>query len=272
MKFEYYFFPLGLLSGFFDRPHTCCRKVTHWLVGNDIAKQYGKINEMLIQNVLEDYKKNNKYPPCGFRIAPDRSFKILEVYNQFAQEKNSCFVSLSKKYFTEIYKKGDKLTEWERVVFLGYVALKSIEGRKRTVCKANNSLMFQRMTGNDYNSISDNFKKYSSTYYLNKIRTELQSQFHNVKIYAKHTRGFYFTTRRDISRDKVVYCAFTAKKKYKESRIREKNKESEERVKKSLELENEIEIEIEKKEKVRKKPDPKDRLRVTKPHGGYWDR
>ena len=240
---DYYFFPLGLLHGFLDSPSKCCEDVINWLIAKDIENMHGGIDEddyMVIDDELTRCYDNDTYMPCGWRVDPQECDIILRVYNKFANETNTCFVSISRTYFDNIKEKGDNLTEWERVVFLGYVALKSIEGRKRTVCKANNALMFKRMAccvGIKSNvSVGKELKKYSNNYYMHKLRNELQSQFHNVKIYATHTRGFYFTTRRDISRDKVVECALKAKKSYKETRLQKLNKACEERVKASLEL------------------------------------
>lgn len=133
----------------------------------------------------------------------------------------------------------DDLREWDKVKFLGYCALKSIEGASKGVSKANNKLMWARMAG--YPSWAELEKSdtigtcglqgYFTEYYANKLRTELQMTFNNVKIYSKHTRGFYFTTKPNVSMENVIAYAIRASPSFKKKRLKQNTDVAEQKVK-----------------------------------------
>ncbi|NVN96956.1 hypothetical protein HXX01_01855 [Candidatus Nomurabacteria bacterium] len=118
---------------------------------------------------------------------------------------HSPMTSINKDIVFDFYK-NDK-TEFEAITFLAYAAIRSIIQSKPFV-KVTNDYLLTRMAGyskvseihipnrEDYPGLKDKnnlpplFKKYSTRYQLDKIKLELQNHW-GMKLYARHTRGFY---------------------------------------------------------------------------------
>lgn len=115
-------------------------------------------------------------------------------------------VSIKKDLLFEYFK--NEKSEFEIAVFLGFVGLKSIIGKKPYI-KITNDYLIARMFG--YSSVIELEKdysaercKYSTRYHLDKVKTKLESDF-SLKLYGQKTRGFYVSFK--LSLLDLVYHA-----------------------------------------------------------------
>lgn len=238
-------FPLTLLQGYMEHPKKCLDNAIHWVIMSELVGMFGDVDEQNIESLLKQHEQGLFEFKCGWRERPGSGSYMCEIYKNNPDRAGTCFVSISRDVFSiawNEYDNGKEQSDWERVVFLGYAALKSIDGRSKKVSKANNEMMWARMAGflswsecKNGKNVSKRLKRYFTPYYANKIRNALEDKFsHTIKVYANHVRGFYFTTKADVSRDDVTEYAIKAKPSYKKKQRKDRTSQSEERVKKKL--------------------------------------
>lgn len=235
---HYLTFPIELLRNYMAEPGSIFN-AARWCIVREIDENrlVPYISKKNVEDVLKSYEENDMYFDCGFRDFPKNAKILVELNKNYPVQEKHCCVSIKRDMIIGAGK--DDLREWDKVKFLGYCALKSIEGASNGVSKANNKLMWARMAG--YPSWADLEKSetigtcglqgYFTEYYANKLRAELQMTFHNVKIYSKHTRGFYFTTKPNVSMENVIEYAIRASPSFKKKRLKQNTDAAEKRVK-----------------------------------------
>ena len=132
-------------------------------------------------------------------------------------------VSIKRELLFE-YSKNEK-SEFEIAVFLGYVGLKSIIGKKPYI-KITNDYLLARMFG--YSSVIE-FQnddsaycwKYSNRYHLDKVKAKLESDF-SLKLYGQKTRGFYVSFKLSLF-DLVYYAELKRESRKEKERKAEKS-------------------------------------------------
>lgn len=118
--------------------------------------------------------------------AIERGKVLVSKYNNA----KAPFSNISTEIWFEYYKK--EKTEWEHIILLAFLAVRSIIGEKG-YCKITNDFLFARMCGlrtkiKDKKELNKTVQKYYTEYYKNKIRTDLELYWH-LKTY--NGRGYY---------------------------------------------------------------------------------
>ena len=210
-----------------DNPQHTIVDAIYWNIGDEICSG---ANDTITTGMITMAIGTGKAFRCGFRAESRNVKAIEEIYSKYPNKKGVVFVSLQHRYANDIMTNGGNLSEWDKIVWLGYMALRSIDGRRegkktaRNPMKANNSLMWARMAGyktwGEYKSAKTNeaatLDRYMTEYYANRLRNVIQDKFKSVKVYAKHVKGFYFTTKHDVSMYDVVKYALSKKMKVSE--------------------------------------------------------
>ena len=133
--------------------------------------------------------------------------------------KASPMSGISTKMFYEF--RDNEKKEFEKICLLGFLALKSIIGKK-PYCKVDNKFWLSRMAGNaksvDNDMLPDIIKKYSSEYMTKKVKSELKKHW-GLKSYSRYTRGFYVSF--DMKFEALVYEVEMKRKGLKEKQLRE---------------------------------------------------
>lgn len=135
---------------------------------------------------------------------------------------NSPKTSITTEIIFDYYQNSK--TEFEIITFIAFAALRSILQRQG-YCKADNQYLIGRMAGNNKKGlpISGSVWKYNNRYQLDKIKLELQLKW-GLKLYAKHTRGFYFSFT--MSLKDLIEHAEERRKKYKENELKRQKEEA----------------------------------------------
>ena len=101
---------------------------------------------------------------------------------------NSAKTSIRKDMLFDFYKNNK--TDFEKLSFLAFAAIRSILQRQQYV-RLTNKYLLSRMSGNNINDdISPFLKPYTKRYQLDKIKNELQLNW-GLKMWAIRLRGFY---------------------------------------------------------------------------------
>lgn len=259
-------FPISLLRGYLTRKTLMLSNIYAWCIMTDIERKFYKeyeafseIDESYIFDALKDYAEADTNFPCGWNYPkPTRQLAVnmLKVYKKH-KDARACFVNMPKQVFISEYSRPDnpstKAEEWDCLVFLGYAALRSIQGRNNLISKATNEMMWARMSGfSKWEDVQTRFideggegckeefavlQKYFTIYYAHKLRDAIEQRFpQTVKVYDNHTRGFWFTTKQGVSRDELTEQVMMKKPAYKRKQLRDKKREAEERARKKLGL------------------------------------
>ena len=187
---EYFNFPIILLEGFLINHKICLNNIGDYAIYSLLQKKYqGDFNQIEDVEVELNTKIVNKR----------RSFENGKTLLDSMPE-NLPFVGIRKKIFFDYYK--NKKTEFEKVVLLAFLAIKSIVGKK-SYCKTNFLLLFNRMNGNSLSiknesELSPELRKYFTRHYKSKINDYLQWKW-KLKYYAVDTRGFYVSFNKNLT-------------------------------------------------------------------------
>ena len=189
---RYFNFPISLLKEYSNDFHKTLRKIFCYAIYCAVFKQE-KINtkykianaeftnvELAIKQVLHFFKFKNSNGLTYYNEGK-------ELYNSISE--NEAITGIEANILLD-YKNNEK-TEFEKVVLLAYLSIKSILGTK-TYCKTNKELLFSRMSGSTKttSSINNELVKYLTRYNFEKIITELSYDW-NLKYYSYYTKGFY---------------------------------------------------------------------------------
>jgi hypothetical protein len=198
-EYVYLNFPVQMMQGgFTDIKAVCLKAINYGTYDYMVRNGFSGVNGF--SEALKELDITYGNHEAGFKSSKD-------IYQQTKDSIEKLVTVSIKRDLLFEYFKNDK-SEFEIAVFLGYVALKSIIGKKPYI-KITNDYLLARMCG--YSSIVELEKdyspercKYSTRYHLDKVKTKLESDF-GLKLYGQKTRGFYVTFK--LSLLDLVYHA-----------------------------------------------------------------
>jgi hypothetical protein len=205
---KYFNFPVQLMAGFLKDSIECLDSILCCCIYEKAQKEKYSIKE------AADYFNVN-IQTSEDRIAK-KGRKIFENL-----PKNPPKVGMELTQFWDFYK--NHKSEFEKVCFLAFLALKSILGDK-SYCIITNSYWLSRMDGKskavkEFDELSTEIRKYSDRYWTNKIKTELKLKWYLIA-YSHYMRGFAVTFKMPFE-DLV----FQVEKNRKSSRIEQLKKD-----------------------------------------------
>ena len=223
---DYYNFPITLLAGILDNPDGVLRDILAWATYDYIKRKQGEnkngskvLNgamgytkiELAIENMGYPQERRNYtqgqlewwYRHCGEVYATYKGARSGIHRNKY-WELREWFSSRPEYSMPYPY-------DWntERVLWLAFLAAKSIVGNKR-YCKTNDLMLFARMNGRskDFANEADlkaNSHPLIANYFTRRkkgtIRKRLADEFH-VNTHSNHDRGYYVSTR--LSLEKLI--------------------------------------------------------------------
>ena len=198
-EYVYLNFPVQIMQGGFTDVKAVCSKAIDYGI-YDFMLRNGLSGVNGFGEALKELQLTCKNHAGGLKVSKD-------IYQQLKDSlEKPVTVSIKKDLLFEYFK--NEKSEFEIAVFLGYVGLKSIIGKKPYI-KITNDYLLARMFG--YSSVIELKKdfsaeccKYSTRYHLDKVKTKLESSF-GLKLYGQKTRGFYVSFK--LSLLDLVYHA-----------------------------------------------------------------
>ena len=223
---DYYNFPITLLTGILDKPDEVFRDILAWATYDYLKRTQGEnengtkvLNgamgyrkiELAIEYMDYPYERRTAnqgqlewwYRHCGEVYAAhkgartgltrDKYWQLRERFAENPEEINSY------PYPNDF--------DTERVVWLAFLAMKSIVGNKG-YCKTNDLMLFARMNGRSKAFANEqDLKEHShpliASYYTRKkretIRRKLAEEFHT-PTHSNHDRGYYASTRLSLEK------------------------------------------------------------------------
>jgi len=179
---RYFNFPVALLQDFMTDSQSVLKNILYYSVYAHSAKlTYGdevyRIRQTLVHyglraNLLQDVATTGRQLFADIPKASPMAGINMKLYLEFRYNEKK---------------------EFDKICLLGFLALKSIIGKK-PYCKVDNKFWLSRMDGSakskDTASLSAPISSYSSEYMTKKIKNELK-QYWGLKSYSRYTRGFY---------------------------------------------------------------------------------
>lgn len=198
-EYVYLNFPVQMMQGSFKNINSVCSKVIDYGI-YDYMVRNGFSGISGFGEALNDLGITNGNHATGLKASAD-------TYQQTKDSiERPVTVSIKRELLFDFFK-NDK-SEFDVAVFLGFVAIKSIIGKKPYI-KITNDYLLARMFG--YNSVieladegSGYFCKYSKRYHLDKVKAKLESSY-GLKLYGLKTRGFYISFKLPLI-DLVYYA------------------------------------------------------------------
>lgn len=215
-NYNYFNFPVEIIKDYLDNPIGVLDDIFDYALWNYAKEAYidDNINDKFSQKDCERYNidlsideddlDEEEYEMLldmqRLRLA-EKKFEVItgnvnrsiergkELVNRYNYSK-APFSNISSEIWFEYYKK--EKTEWEQIMLLAYLAVRSIIGEKG-YCKITNDFLFARMCGlrtkiKNKKELNKIVQKYYTEYYKNKIRNELELSWH-LKTY--NGRGYY---------------------------------------------------------------------------------
>jgi hypothetical protein len=249
MKEKYFNCPVSLLKDFVVDTNNVLDNIMDYN-GYSYLIKYFKSNGITREIKEEDLKMAGDF----FYIQFGNYEKSLSngewIYKKHEKEPN--IIQINNHLLFDYYK-NDK-TEWQKILLLAYLSLKSIIGNN-VIAKTNNLMMLSRMNGDFKRLKSDDklksiIKKYSSKYYCNKMREQLALSF-GLNYIGIRQRGFTFSFSLSIDKlkDEILENGEQAKRK----RLREEQKRINEEMKEKLKEHKTCKVVATKEEKPVKK-------------------
>ncbi|MHA3786625.1 hypothetical protein ACX0HA_00330 [Flavobacterium hauense] len=211
---RYFNFPVVLLQDFMTDSSNVLKNILHYAVyAHSLKLDYGDEMERL-EHSLAYY---------GIPLEDMDAFfcKAESIYLSMpgAVPMTGINVDVFFSYFV-----NDK-SEFEKICLLGFLAFKSIIGRK-AYFKLDNKLWLSRMDGHPRSCgtdfLSKEVRKYSSEYMTKRIKNELKDNW-GLKSYSRYTRGFYVSF--ELTLEDLVKVAEKNRKLVKEKQKRQEEKE-----------------------------------------------
>ena len=186
---RYFNFPVCLLKEFLNRNYETLRKIFCYSIYCFVLKQGKSNDKYAIKEAFNYYKAKYTAELVLYNEGKELYNSISSLQKEQKEQKNEAMTGIETSIFFD-YKNNEK-TEFEKVVLLAYLSIKSILGTK-TYCKTNKELLFSRMSGSTKttSSINNELVKYLTRYNFEKIITELSYDW-NLKYYSYYTKGFY---------------------------------------------------------------------------------
>lgn len=195
---RYFNFPIQLLHGFLDdMPAVLKNIISYSLYAHAISLD---CHEYDIETAMNVAAKFHKATLGDFQTTYERG---MELYDSLPQNSPKCGIN------TSIYWdfRNNHKSEFEKVVLLAFLSIKSILGNK-PYCKITNDFFISRMDGKvkkcDLSEISPAIKTYLTAYRLTKLKDELKLKWYLVT-YGKRMRGFYVAF--DMLLEDLIYYA-----------------------------------------------------------------
>jgi len=193
-------------------------------------------SEICIKNNIDDafsyclysyvHSENDNVEVCAKEFETAASITFSNLKNAIANGEQlfksipvkSPKTSISKGMMFDFFK-NDK-SEFEIICFIAFAAIRSILQMQPYV-KITNDYLIGRMSGNSKKGeeVSCFIEKYNNRYQLDKIKNELQHNW-GLKLYARHTRGFYVSFT--LSIEKLIYHAELKRKSYRDKELKRK--------------------------------------------------
>jgi len=177
------------------------RKATCLSEAADFAIYAHAHDKLSIGDIQQRWNDSGNY----FRISSknEDAFELgKSLYNRY---KGTPMTGMSLKLYWDYYLNSDSKSEFDMVLLLSFLALKSIVGDKPYV-KTDNKFWWNRMSGNakssDLKFIDKALKKYHKEYWAVKIKMKLEENW-GLVTYARYTKGFYASSK--MSLDDLVY-------------------------------------------------------------------
>lgn len=196
----YYNFPITVVAGFMDDPHAALRRMIAWPT-YEALKIYTSLDrgeQRLIyamdelKYIVEDETKQDWYHFCG------------ETYRQYKGPR----CGVSRKMWWEAVESVDYWENADKVLFLGSLAAKSIQGNKPYALTCNRQ-MCARMNGRATTYASDEEMREHSNpiilaYFTRKrrqrMRRDLEQQYRVATYSQRNMRGYYISTKMPLER------------------------------------------------------------------------
>ncbi|CAM3288531.1 hypothetical protein FLLO111716_01165 [Flavobacterium longum] len=214
---RYFNFPIYLLRGFLVNSRQVLDNICDYCLYEHTLKFDDNDNdedEAIVQRMklaMKFYNIKLADPIASF----ERGQKL------YATLPVSCpYAGLNLRIYWDYY--DNQKTDFEKACLLTFLAIKSILGNKR-YCKITNKFIVSRMEGKPKvsNNISPAVQKFAKEYQLNKIKNELELNWHLVS-YGKAVRGFYVSF--DLTLDDLAYIAEMNREKYRSLKLKNEKK------------------------------------------------
>lgn len=209
---KYFNFPITLLKGFLSDDKTCLNNICYYaLYQHSLILEHG--------DELDMFKSSASFYKITLPNAESFFAKGQKLYEDL-HDTPKCGLNLD--VFWEYYK--NEKSEFEKVSLLGFLAIKSILGRK-AYCKVDNKFWLSRMSGEskslDISLLDPRIQKYKTEYQTKKIKSELKHNW-GLRTYSRYTRGFYVSFKLDL--EDLIFEVEKKRKtlKEKQSKIEEK--------------------------------------------------
>lgn len=184
-------FPITILCEYWENPTLFARKAVAYAVGAVAEAKTG----MELFNISEYFFGDEDFVPDF--LEPNSECDEIDILERCAD----WFLTFPRNtpmtgFPSDAVEKIDKCSEWDAVVMLAYMAVKSIAGHQRFY-KMSNDLLLARMSGyKDVKTLQENgcptkLRKYNTRHYLEKIRAYLW-KYYRVAFYSPgKMRGYY---------------------------------------------------------------------------------
>lgn len=194
----YYNFPITVVAGFMDDPHAALRRMIVWQTFDKTRRmKHERGRDRLFYALAEmDYEVADKqawYNECG------------EIYHLYKGPR----CGISRKMWWEVVESVDYWREDEKVLFLSFLAAKSIQGNKPYTLTCNRQ-MCARMNGRATTYASDEEMREQSHLAILaafstpkkwRKRREWMAQQYRVASYSRDgMRGYYISTKMPLER------------------------------------------------------------------------
>jgi len=205
---KYFNFPIQLLSGFLKNSRNTLTDMCNYAVyAHSLNLDFG-------ENEEDNFKDSASYLGIEFTNVKAALSNGKKLYRQHT---DCPMVGISVKMYWD-YQSNEK-DEFQKLCLLGFIALKSILGKK-AYCKTTNKLLFARMAGLakqcEFEELPEEFYKYIQTkhkvhYWAVKIKDEVFDW--GLKSYSNKTNGFYITIK--LTYKDLVFEAEKKREEYK---------------------------------------------------------
>lgn len=185
---KYFNFPIALIKNFLSDSQSCLVNICYYGL-------YQHSTNLELGDDLDMFKSSASF----FNVTlpnNETAFAIgQELYEDYV---NTPKCGLNLDVFWDFYK--NEKSEFEKISLLGFLAIKSILGKK-TYCKIDNKFWLSRMSGEakslEISTIDLKVQKYNTEYQTKKIKTELKHNW-GLKTYSRYTRGFYVSFKLEL--------------------------------------------------------------------------
>lgn len=220
-EYQYLTFPIQLLNNVYNEPRKAMENVFFYCFFSNCERVKGEDMSIKMRKAQAITGIRYKSPIEAYEIG-----KSLFESMPANVPKTSLKIDLINEFYTT-----DK-TEFERVCFLAFAAIRSILQTKQ-YCKIDNEYLVSRMASNASKGedLPEWIKPYNNRYQLDKIKKALQVDW-RLNLYAKQMRGFIVSFK--LNYEQLVRVGMKLNRKYKERQMQREKQLIEQRVKQSL--------------------------------------